>query len=70
MFLLEQYTSKIGRINKELPKPKREFKAKNDKEYEFEAIINDTIYNKEANNQILGSYYLVLYKSYPEIETL
>ncbi len=48
--------------------PKREFEAINNKEYEFETIIDSTVYGKEANNQIPGFYYLVLWKGYLEEE--
>ncbi len=48
--LLEQNIIRKGRINEELPKLKKEFEARDNKEYEVEAIINNIVYGKEANN--------------------
>ena len=45
--------------NKILPKLNKEFKAKNNKEYKIEVIINNMVYNKEVNNQISDLYYLI-----------
>ena len=42
-----------------LLKPK-EFKTRNNKEYEVKIIINNTIFGKETNGQIPGLYYCVL----------
>ncbi len=56
--------------NKALPEPEKEvvFEAENNKEYEVEAIIDNTVYGQQANDQMLGLYYLVLWKGYPEEE--
>ena len=62
--LLEQDTTRKGQVdNKALPKPKKEleFKAKNNKEYEFQVIIDSKVYGPQANNnQMPDLYYLVL----------
>ncbi len=39
---------------------------RDDKEYKVKAIINSAAYGKKTNNQMLGLYYLVLWKGYPE----
>ena len=49
--------------NKALPEPEKDvkFEAEDNKEYEFEAIIDSAVYDQQANsNQMLGLYYLVL----------
>ena len=44
-----------------------EFEAKSDKEYEVKAMIDSAMYGQQANNnQMLGLYYLVLWKNYPK----
>ncbi len=57
-------------MDKALPEPEKdlEFVAGGDKEYEIEAIIDNAMYDQQANNQMPGLYYLVLWKSYPEEE--
>ncbi len=61
MFFLKQDTTRKGRVNQELPKPKKEFDfSNNNKEYEVKAIIDSAVYNKKANNKMPGLYYLVL----------
>ena len=45
-----------------------EFESSNDKEYKMEAIRNSAVYAKEANGHLLGLYYLVIWKGYPEEE--
>ena len=46
-----------------------EFKAGNNKEYEINRIWDSAVYAKESTiDQLLGFYYLVLWKSYPEEE--
>ena len=57
--------------NKALPEPKKEleFEARDNKEYEVKAIINNAVYGKQANNdKMLGIYYFILWKDYPEEE--
>ena len=59
-----------GRVDKALPKPEKglEFEAGINKKYEVKAIIDSAMYSQQANNQIPGLYYLVLWKGYPEKE--
>ncbi len=54
--------------NKALLESEKEFEAGDDKEYEFEAIIDSAMYGQQANDQMPGLYYLVLWKGYPEEE--
>ncbi len=68
MSLLEQDTTRKGRVDKALPEPEKEFEAGNNKEYEVEAIIDSAVYGKQANDQMPGLYYLVSWKGYPEEE--
>ncbi len=46
MSLLEQDTTRTGRVDKALPEPEKEFKfeAGDNKEYEIEAIIDSAVY--------------------------
>ena len=45
------------------------FKAINNKKYEIDSIWNNIVYVKTlAIEQLLGFYYLVLYKSYFEVK--
>ena len=43
-----------------------ELKAGNNKKYEIDSIWDSMIYSKESIEQLLGLYYLVLWKGYPE----
>ncbi len=55
--------------NKPLPEPEKEleFETGGDKEYEVKAIIDSMVSGQQANNnQMLGLYYLILWKGYPE----
>ena len=62
-------TTRAG-VDKALPEPEKEleFEARDNKEYEINAIIKSAVYGQQTNNnnQILGLYYLVLWKGYPE----
>ena len=64
MSLLEQDTIKKRRVdNKTLPEPEKnlEFEIKSNKKYEVEAIIDNTVYDQQANsNQMPDFYYLVV----------
>ena len=40
------------------------FETRDNKEYEVKTIIDSTVYGQQANNQILGLYYFILWKSY------
>ena len=53
VLLLEQNTTKKGRINK-LP----EFEINDEKEYKVEAICNSVVYAKQIDGHLLGLYYL------------
>ncbi len=67
---MEQDTTRKRRVDKALPEPEKEFEfeAGDNKEYEVEAIIDSAVYGQEANDQMPGLYYLVLWKGYPEEE--
>ncbi len=69
VLLLEQDTTRKGQVdNKALLEVEKEleFEAGGNKKYEVEAIIDSAVYGQQANNQILGLYYLILWKGYPE----
>ncbi len=55
---------------KALMKPEKEFEAGDNKEYEVEIIIDSAVYGWQANNQIPGLYYLLLWNGYPEKENI
>ena len=55
--LLEQDTTRKGRMNELEPEP--ELDAGDDKEYEVEAIKDSAVYAKEAERHLPGLYYLV-----------
>ncbi len=60
MSLLELNIMKKKRINETLTKPERKFETGDNKEYKFKVIINSIMYDKEADNQMPGLYFLVL----------
>ncbi len=70
MSLLEQDSTRKRRVDDILPKPKKdlEFEAEDNKKYEVKAISDSAVYSQQANNQMLGLYYLVLWKSYSKEE--
>ncbi len=71
MSLLEQDITKKGQIdNKALSEPEKEleFETGGNKEYEDKAIIDSAVYDQQANDQMPGFYYLILWKGYPEEE--
>ena len=45
-----------------------EFEAGDNKEYEVDGIRDSAVYARESAGQLLGLYYLVLWKGYPEEE--
>ena len=47
-----------------------EFKPGVDKEYEVKAIQESAVYAKEGDGNLLGLYYLVAWKGYPEEENI
>ncbi len=57
-------------MDKALPEPEKEFdfEAGDNKEYEVKVMIDNAVYDQQANDQMPGLYYLVLWKSYPEEE--
>ena len=57
MLLLEQNTTRKGRIDEKVTK--LEFEAGNSKEYKVEAIWDNAIYANKAKGHLLGLYYLV-----------
>ena len=65
-WLLEQDTTRKGRMNELFPEPEPDFNAGNNKEYKVDAIINSAVYAKEAKRHLPGLYYLVSWKNYPE----
>ncbi len=69
MSLLEQDTTRKGRVDKALPESEKdvEFEVGDNKEYEVEAIVDSVVYGQQANSdQMPGLYYLVSWKGYPE----
>ena len=62
---MEQDNTKKGRMNELFLEPEPEFNAGNYKEYE---IIDSAIYAKKTEGNLLGLYYLVSWKGYPEEE--
>ncbi len=51
-----------------LPESKRIFEIRDNKKYKLKSVINSVMYNKEIKSQLLGFYYLVLWKGYPKKE--
>ena len=47
-------------MNNTLLKLEKEFEMRDNKKYKVEAIIDNMVYSKEANNHILRLYYLIL----------
>ena len=56
-------------MNELFPESEPEFDANNNKEYKVEAIIDSTVYAKEAERHLSGLYYLVSWKGYPKEES-
>ena len=69
MSLLEQDTTRKGRMNELFSEPEPKFDTGNNKEYEVEVIIDSVIYAKEAKKHLLDLYYLVFWKGYLEEES-
>ena len=62
MSLLEQDTTskdQIDQINQALLKLEK-FEARDNKEYEVEAIINSMVYDQQPDNLMPSLYYLIL----------
>ena len=66
MSLLEQDTTRKGRMNELFPEPELEFDVGDNKKYEVEVIIDSAVYAKKAKRHLPGLYYLVSWKDYPE----
>ena len=47
-----------------------EFEPINNKEYKVEPIQDSVVYAKEIDGHLLGLYYLVAWKNYPEEENI
>ena len=62
MSLLEQNTTKKGRVDKKI----MELEVGNRKEYKVEAIWDSAVYANKAKSHLLGLYYLVACKRYLE----
>ena len=69
MSLLKQDIIKKRWMNELFSESEPEFDAGNNKEYKIEAIIDSAIYAKETKKHLLGLYYLVSWKGYPEEES-
>ena len=67
VLLLEQDTTRKGRVSKEVPK--LNVSDKDSEEYKVEAIWGSAVYaNKSESSNLPGLYYLVLWKGYPKEE--
>ena len=67
MSLLEQNITRKGQVDKTISQ--LEFQDNIDKEYEVEAICDSAVYAKKSESgHLLGLYYLVSWKGYPEEE--
>ncbi len=68
MSLLEQDTTKEERVDNALLELEKDlkFETEDSKKYEIETIINSMAYSQQANDQMSGLYYFVLWKGYLE----
>ena len=67
VLLLEQDTTKKGRMSKKVPE--LDVGDEDSEEYKVEAIWDSAVYaNKLESGHLLGLYYLVAWKGYPEEE--
>ena len=57
--LLEQDTTREGRMNELFSEPEPNFDAGDNKKYKVEAIIDSAVYPKKAEGHLPGLYYLV-----------
>ena len=65
--LLEQDTTRKGRVSEEIPE--LDASDKESEEYEVEAIWDSAVYaNESESGHLPGLYYLVAWKGYPEEE--
>ena len=68
MWLLEQDTIKKGWVDKKVME--LEFEAGKSEEYKLETIWDSAVYANEAEVYLLGLYYLVAWKKYPEKDNI
>ncbi len=66
--LLEQDTTRKGRVDEATSQLEFEGDGGNGEEYEVEAIREGAVYARESEGQLPGLYYLVSWKGYPEEE--
>ena len=59
MSLLEQDTTRKGRMNELFSKPEPKFDTGDNKEYKVEAIMDSAVYAKEAKEHLPSLYYIV-----------
>ena len=65
--MLEQNTTKKGRVSNEVPELERS--NKDSKEYEVEAIWDSANYaNESESGHLQGLYHLIAWKGYPKEE--
>ena len=71
MSLLEQDSTKKGRVDKKIAE-QLEFEASgNKKEYKVKGIYNSAVYARESEaGHLPGLYYLVSWKGYPKDESI
>ena len=70
MSLLEQDTTKMGQVDKKTVKQLEFETSGNNMEYEVKGICDSAVYARELEaGHLLGLYYLVLWKNYPEDES-
>ena len=70
MSLLEQNTTKKGRVDKKTLQLEFEDNGEGE-EYEVEAICDNAVYAKESESgQLPGLYYLIFWKDFPEEENI
>ena len=61
----------MGRIDKKIAKQLKFEAGGDNKEYEVEDICNSMVYTRESEaSQLLGLYYLVSWKNYPEDKSI
>ena len=67
VLLLEQDTTRKGRVSKKIPE--LDGGNKDSEDYEVEAIWDSAVYaNESESGHLPGLYYLIAWKSYPEEE--
>ena len=64
MSLLEQDTTKKGRVDENATKLAELNTVENSSEYKVKAICDSAVYGKKLASHLLGLYYLVSWKDY------